>query len=132
MTETQRIAELTALFERLGARDPAAWARSEVEEGIPQLARFLFLRQGWRQVVSEDDTSWIDKWIASWKDKPNAPYAAIGRALSTLLEKGATRAELADLVRGMQALVLFELCYLLDDPQIEETEVRDVAWRLRI
>jgi len=40
--------ELAALFQKLGARDPDHWARSQVEEGVPQLARFLFLRQAWR------------------------------------------------------------------------------------
>jgi hypothetical protein len=37
--------ELTALFKKVGARKPEGWARSQIEEGIPQLARFLFLRQ---------------------------------------------------------------------------------------
>jgi hypothetical protein len=42
---------LTALFEKLGAADPDGWARSQLEEDIPQLARFLFLRQAWRAIV---------------------------------------------------------------------------------
>jgi hypothetical protein len=62
VTDEQRIADLTEVFTRLGAPDPAGWARSEVEEGIPRLARYLFLRQAWQQVVAEDDTSWIDAW----------------------------------------------------------------------
>jgi hypothetical protein len=37
--------ELTELFARLGAPRPESWARSQLEEGIPQLARFVFLRQ---------------------------------------------------------------------------------------
>src|SRR6478736_3386328 len=37
--------KLSALFRTLGARDPGAWAQSQIEEGVPQLARFLFLRQ---------------------------------------------------------------------------------------
>jgi len=37
--------QLTALFQKLGARHPEGWARSQIKEGIPQLARFLFLRQ---------------------------------------------------------------------------------------
>ena len=47
--------ELTALFKKFGARDPTVWAKSQLEEGIPQLQRFLFLRQAWRNVVSEND-----------------------------------------------------------------------------
>jgi hypothetical protein len=40
--------DLAATFRKLGARDPEGWADSQVEEGIPQLARYLFLRQAWR------------------------------------------------------------------------------------
>jgi len=52
-------AELTNLFAHLGAREPAAWARSQINENIPQLARFLFLRQAWKLVVPEKDRTWI-------------------------------------------------------------------------
>ncbi len=51
--------ELTELFRNLGADDPAGWARSQLEEGLPQLARFLFLRQAWKLVVKPDDSGWI-------------------------------------------------------------------------
>ena len=37
--------ELTRLFARLGAPDPQGWASSQPNEGILQLARYLFLRQ---------------------------------------------------------------------------------------
>ena len=46
--------ELTLLFERLGANEPEDCARSQTEEGINQLGRYLFLRQAWRLVVNED------------------------------------------------------------------------------
>lgn len=53
--------ELTALFERLGAHAPELWAKSQIDEDIPQLAHYMFLREAWRRVVSEDDRSWIDR-----------------------------------------------------------------------
>jgi hypothetical protein len=56
----QRIAKLTDVFRRLGADDPKGWAASEIEEGIPQLATFLFLKTAWRYIVSENDTTWIE------------------------------------------------------------------------
>mgnify|MGYP001074943207 CR=1 FL=1 len=53
--------ELLAIFRKLGADDPESWARSESEEGIPQLARFVFLRQAWRNCVIDDgDLGWIE------------------------------------------------------------------------
>ena len=122
--------ELAALFRRLGASNPEEWARSEITEGIPQLARYVFLRQAWRNVVSEGDTSWIANAINGAKAKPNEPYAGVGHALAMLKRRGATDAELTDLVRGMQAELLFSLCYLLEDPGDLESEVSHIAWAL--
>ena len=35
-SKEQRIAELAEVFRRLGADDPQSWAKSEIEENIPQ------------------------------------------------------------------------------------------------
>lgn len=45
MSEFQALVEK---FRAAGAERPGEWAASEVEEDIPQLARFLFLRSVWR------------------------------------------------------------------------------------
>jgi hypothetical protein len=123
-------AELTALFHKLGARDPEGWAASQVEEGFPQLARFLFLRQAWRAIVDEDDPSWIDREIGRAEARPSEPYAGVGHALRKLRARGATDEELTDVVRGMQAELLFQFCYLLEDPGDVEPEVAGVTWSL--
>ena len=122
--------DLSALFAKLGAPDPEGWARSEVVEGIPQLARFLFLRQAWRLVVREDDSTWIERSIAHVKTHPDEPYSGVGHALKKLRALGAGDQEITDLVRGMQAKLLFGLCYLLEDPGDIEPEVKDLAWAL--
>jgi len=121
---------LAALFEKLGAGNPDGWARSQLEEGVPQLARFLFLRQAWRAIVDEGDSTWIATAITRAESKPDEPYAGVGHALRKLRGRGATDEELTDLVRGMQAELLFQLCYLLEDPGDVEPEVADVAWSL--
>jgi hypothetical protein len=122
--------ELAALLRKLGSPDPEGWARSQVEEGIPQLARFVFLRQAWRQIVPEGDSSWINAWIEGAQRRPDEPFAGVGHALQRLRERGATDEELTDLVRGMQAQALFGFCYLLEDPGQVEPEISDVAWSL--
>ena len=122
--------KLAELFRKLGAADPEGWARSQIEEGIPQLARYLFLRQAWRQVVSEDDSTWIDTSIERAQKHPDEPYAGIGHALSKLRVRGATNEEITDVVRGMQAELLFSLCYLLGDPGDLEAEVEGMGWAL--
>lgn len=115
---------------QIGARDPESWARSQIEEGIPQLASFRFLRQAWRLVVDEDDASWIERRIEDAESAPEEPYAGVGQALKQLRARGATDSEITDLVRGMQAELLFGFCDLLDDPGDVEPEVEGVAWSL--
>ena len=124
------IERLTALFQKLGARNPLGWASSQVSEGIPQLARFLFLRQAWRHIVPEDDHAWIDASIEASKRRPDAPYSGVGLALQRLREAGVTPEVITDLVRGMQAQFMVQLCYQLEDPGDLEAEVRNTAWGL--
>ena len=92
--------------------------------------RFLFLRQAWMQVVKEDDSTWIERRIARSERHPDEPYAGVGHALARLRNRGATSEEITDLVRGMQAELLFSVCYLLEDPGEVEEEVAHIAWAL--
>lgn len=109
-------AELAHAFATLGADDPEGWARSEVEEGIPQLARFLVLREAWAGVASEKDVRWIDRDIQQAKSSPNAPLAGAGRALASMRARGVTDEEITDLVRAKQYEALFTFLYALDNP----------------
>ena len=122
--------ELTELFRKLGAPEPEGWASSQVTEGINQLGRFLFLRQAWKLIVNETDHSWIQAQIKRSLERPADPCSGIGPALQSLLAKGASPQEITDVVRVMQYELLFCLCYLMDDPCLEEQEVQDVSWKL--
>ena len=122
-----RANELIELFRKLGARNPADWANSQLNENLPQLARFLSLREAWKLVVADNDRSWIHARIS---DDPAGPGGEIGPALERLLAGGAAENDLTAVVRVMQGRLLFGLCQLLDDPGTLEEEVRDVAWRL--
>lgn len=125
--------ELTSIFTRLGANDPESWARSQHRENIDQLHRYLFLRQAWKRVYGEDDDSWIEHEIEHFRNQPDKPYAGVGRAIENLLELGAERGDIVDLVRGVQASMLFSISYLLSDPDLagdEVQEVRAMGWAL--
>jgi hypothetical protein len=124
-TRTER--ELAALFARLGASEPEAWARSQARDGVPQLERYLFLREAWRRVIKDGDASWVE---AQMQTPLNEPGGAIGPALRRLLDAGADRDDLTTIVRVMQWRLLFDFCYLLSDPGLPEDEVRNVAWGL--
>ncbi len=121
---------LTQLFAELGAPHPEAWARSQLAEGIPQLARFLFLRQAWASVLAEDGALWIDATIGASADEPDAPFAGVGAALARLRAAGARDEDITDVARGMQAAALFAFCRLLEAPGPIEPEVEQVRWAL--
>lgn len=122
--------ELTERLRRLGCPDPEGWARSQIEEGIPQLARYVFLRQAWKRILGENDHGWIENVLQNLQRSPDAPYAGQGHALKRLKELGARDEDLTDLVRGAQAELLFDFCYLLEDPGELEGEISDLSWAL--
>ncbi len=119
--------ELSELFRKLGARNPESWAGSQLRENIPQLARFLFLRQAWRLVIGDNDIEWISEMRQIDTKKPGGD---IGPAITRLLDGSGDETDLTRIVRIMQWKLLFGLCQLLDDPGDIEREVRDIAWRL--
>jgi hypothetical protein len=116
------------LFAKYGARDPELWAKSQLEEGIPQLQRFLFLRQAWSQVIDGQD--WVQSWLKAANQSPGSLHATAANAIQRCLEKGVTPGDLTDIVRGVQAELLFQLCYLLEDPMFTEGELQDLSWGL--
>ncbi len=120
MSQEQEIKQWSDYFRTLGASDPGSLARSQVEEGIPQYARFVFLRQAWRNVVTDGDTTWIDSQIQQAEQRSRDPGAGIGPALTRLLAAGANRDDITELVRVMQWSVLADLAYQLSDPGVVE------------
>lgn len=122
--------ELKALFRKLGAPSPERWAQSQHRESIPQLARFLFLREAWKLVRSEQDVKWIDIALHASANQPNDPYSGVGTALLGMMKKGVNPAEINELVRGEQAKLLSKLLSLLDGPERLEPEVEELCWGL--
>ena len=119
---------LADVFRQHGANDPEAWARSQLEEGIPQLAIFCFSKALWEGVVDETDDGWIDREIEWAKARPRDPCAQIGPALEEMLAKGVSRQAITDLVRVMQYEQLYHVCSLLDGARTVDLPVSD--WTL--
>jgi hypothetical protein len=128
MSELEKI---TDLFRMLGASDPEQWAASQVEEGINQLGRFLFLRAAWQGVIGEDQ-AWIELEMSYASQNPDAPCAGGGQSLKRLIERGANPQDLTDLVRAMQVGLLSHLCQILDDAGCVnvEPEIEHISWAL--
>lgn len=122
--------ELTEIFKKLGAPNPESWVESQITESIPQLARFLFLKGAWQNIVKEGDTDWIDAEITGSLENPDSPYAGIGLSLKKIIDCGIPKSIINELVRGLQAQLLFNLCYLLEDSSVVEGNEDYAHWTL--
>ena len=130
MNIPEKVPELAALFKKVGARDPQGWASSQVNEGIPQLHRFLFLRQAWSHVLPEEAMGWVDYHIEQAEKHPGAPFSGMGAALKRAAAAGIAREDLTQIARGVQAELLCQLCYMLEDNGLTEPELEGVGWGL--
>ena len=96
-----RARSLLDALDQLGCDDPDGRARSEIEEDIPQLARYRLLRTLWPQM--------IDEWRNGITNIPAARRA---------LEAGAGQHDLTQLARAVAYETVFAmLCHLADDDQ---------------
>jgi hypothetical protein len=125
--------ELTEIFRAIGASEPEQWANSQVKEGIPQLHRYVFLKQAWAQVINEQDDSWIERVVEAARRNPEAPFSGQGLAIARMLALGVERSDIVDVVRSAQAEMIASLCYLLEDPCLAdnvEEHVGALGWAL--
>jgi hypothetical protein len=122
--------ELTELFRQLGAQSPELWARSQIVEGIPQLMRFLFLKDAWSYIIDEGHTEWIDDAINVAEANPGSPYSGLGLALARARAAGVSSGDLIEMARCLQAQMLFSITYLLDGPRSQHGPLYDVSWGL--
>jgi hypothetical protein len=110
----QELQRLTEVFRNAGAIDPELWASSEIEEGIPQLARFSFLKALSRIFLKETDLDWVNNQIEYNYSRPGDPGAQIVSALQEMLDKNVSREAIIDLVRVIQFQTLFHACATID------------------
>ena len=88
--------ELTAIFKNLGAKDPELWAESQIDEDIPQLARFMLLKGAWDAVVP-DNEEWIDHVMSKYNKDDDSPYRVVGHSIKKLSDCGVPREDFTEL-----------------------------------
>lgn len=140
--EQRRRAEaLAERFRAAGAQAPEEWAASEVEDDIPQLARFLFLRRLWRgagqwklppeawfaeaepaadaaPAVEEDDDepSLVQSDGAEVEDEDAEPaFLAARQAVERILAAGVDPEDLKEVARAVFLFTAFEAVQTVDE-----------------
>lgn len=119
----QEVTALAERFRKLGARNAEEWAQSEVHENIPQLARFVFLRELWKLVVSRTNVRALNRFNAPHDDGNGGPFRRIK-------ERGVALADVLAIVREAQSEVIRDVAHLLDQVSELDQDVQDVAWGL--
>lgn len=102
--------KVLALLEEVNAPFSPELADAYFRRGPSVLAQAVFLRAAWQEVIPPDDSTWIDAEIKASKDNQG-----IGTTLESLLQLGATREQLTQVVRYMQKETLWGLCCIVDN-----------------
>lgn len=106
---------LAKRFKELGAQDPEEWARSEISENIPQLARFMVLRALWREAISP----WMD-----------ASALSDVAAAQRLIDAGADRHDVLLVARAGAYEAVAAAVHILDEGGDPDARESDLGWHL--
>lgn len=152
--QRRRAEELAEKFRAVGADEPEGWAASEVEDDIPQLARFLFLRRLWRgawqwrqppehwfaevqpdelAVDEEDDdeptlVSASSDELADEDGDP--PFLAAQQAVRRILAAGADPEDLKEVARAIFLHTAFDAVHTVDEGHDPEAGEDMPGWLL--
>lgn len=85
-------------------------------EGIPQVARAMFLSSLWPKQIDHftTDLSWIKQAIEDYHRDPNGAFADAGEALERMVTAAATPDDLGRVARFVAYVTIFQLLYHLD------------------
>jgi hypothetical protein len=115
LPDTPEILALTEVFRAAGATKPELWARSQVHEGINQLARFSFLKTLSTAWLPETATDWVEAHLHSPLTAAAHPGAQLSAAVQEMTTKGVSSESIVDLIRVIQFETLFHVCQTLDE-----------------
>lgn len=101
--------DLEALLREIKAPDAESMARSEIEEGIPQLAIFLFLKLATSTIDDIRDASHLREMLR--RSGGREP----GEALRRMVDCDNAATDLLKIVRSALRCYLLDICFLLDD-----------------
>jgi hypothetical protein len=132
-----RAAELAERFRSAGAEEAEAWALSEVEENIPQLARFLFLRRLWRSAAewdlapaewfaerqtepaddgeAEDADEAAETGVEAVDEDAEPAFLSAQQAVGRILAAGADPEDLREVARAIFLYTAFDAVHTVDD-----------------
>ena len=104
-------------MKELGAEDAEGWVRSEIEEGIPQIARSLFLRRVWREMNGWGaNIGSMDELIhAEGERSPEGYFAKASKAIERMRAAGVSLEDVSCIAKMAAYEAMFSLIQVIDD-----------------
>ena len=101
----------------LGAAEPESWVRSEIEENIPQMARFLILRRLQEEISTWRNNAplWIENTILEAERSPLTPFAEAGSALKRMIALGVSANDLGNIAEMIAFESVFGAVNIIDE-----------------
>jgi hypothetical protein len=112
-----RAQHLITRMRALGASDAEEWVRSEVQENIPQLARFLVLRRLWRYIDNwrDESANYVPQFIAEAEHDPAGYFADAGLAMKRMMDAGVTAEDIGRVARMVAYEATFDVLNTIDE-----------------
>ena len=131
-TELARAERLAATFRSVGAHHPEEWAASEVREDVPQVARYLLLRDLWRGIDEWRDGAdeWVPLAAEDAERAPEAAFADAGAALQRMLDAGVSVEDLGRVARMVAYDVTYAAVIAVDRTFAEDAPEGTPGWVL--
>lgn len=106
-TERLRAQTLIARLERLGDDDPLSTARSEMEENIPQTARWMAVRPLWDIIDGWRKPTALAEYIHEARIDPGSAFADAWLAADRMAKAGIPFEDVAAFARGVSYATVF-------------------------
>src|SRR4051794_6988278 len=125
---------MITLMEALGAEDAEDWVRSEINEGIPQMATFILLRGLWKAIDDWRDRSegYVPGMIENAQSDPTDAFADAGLAMQRMVEVGVSPRDIGAVARMVAYETAFVVLNRIDECYDYETDIEGdlPGWRL--
>lgn len=117
-SDTRAKAErMISRMKELGAEDAEGWVRSEIEGGIPQMARYIFLRRVWSEINGweADLGSMYERVHAEGERNPEGYFAKASGAMERMRAAGVSLEDVSCITKMAAYEAMFGLIQVIDD-----------------
>jgi len=128
--QTSKFDSLVKQLAALNCQDPRSWAKPEVDEGMPQLSRFNFLRELWQTLTPRHEPLFLKGCGLCVEGTSVGPPIGADGPFERLQKSNADMDDVIEIARHAQISALLSVTMLLDNASMSGPSVEDSSWGL--